>query len=369
MVRVVLAPVFLCLLAGGALAQPTADPQPLPPAPAPAPVTEPAPAPPAPPAAAATDPAWDAYDDAFARAAKGDKDGATSRLAEIAARWPAHPASSRATALAARLAEPPAERHGDRVARGELVFWSTVGGVFAAANLCEIAQCSTDREYAAVYSGTIGGALALSLAASRHGVAQGEAQLYNSAQTWGGWTALGINDGFADNGDEAAVALVGQGAGVLAGIGLWQTWRPTAGDVALTNTFFLWGTVEALWAHLAADSEPTFRRIVVLGDVAIVAGALVSTQVKMSRGRTLLIDVGGVIGMLFGGLVGLAGNSDNEQAAGVTMLVATGGGLGLAALFTKDWDAPKAPPIALAPTHIVQPGGQSSWGVSASFGF
>jgi hypothetical protein len=367
-VRLVLAPVFVCVLAGGALAQPAPD-QPLPPAPAPAPVTEPAPPPPAP---VATDPAWDAYDDAFARAAKGDKDGAKARLAEIAARWPAHPASSRATALAARLAEPPAERHGDRVARGELVFWSTVGGVFAAANLCVVAQCSTDREYAAVYSGTIAGALALSLAASRHGVEQGEAQLYNSAQTWGSWNALGVNDGFSENSDEAAVSLVGQGAGVLAGIGLWQTWRPTAGDVALTNTFFLWGSVMTMWGHLAVDAEPSLRRIVVLGDASIVAGALLSTQVKMSRGRTLLIDVGGVLGMLFGSLIAV-GASDNgdgsETTFGTSLFIGTGAGLGLAALFTKDWDAPKAPPVALAPTRIVQPGGQGVWGLSASFGF
>jgi len=251
------------------------------------------------------------------------------------------------------------------------VFWSTVGGVFAAANLCVVAQCSTDREYAAVYSGTIAGALALSLAASRHGVEQGEAQLYNSAQTWGGWNALGINDGFAENGKEATVSLVGQGAGVLAGIGLWQTWRPTAGDVALTNTFFLWGTVLSLWGHAAVEAEPTFRRVVVLGDAAIVAGALLSTQVKMSRGRTLLIDVGGVIGTLFGGLISVAGSESgtSEQTVGTTMVLTTAGGLGLAALFTKDWDAPKPPPVALAPTRIVQPGGQGVWGLSASFGF
>ena len=79
MVRPVLAPVFLCVLAGGALAQPAVPP--LPPAPAPAPMTEPAPPPP-PPVVTATDPAWDAYDDAFARAAKGDRDGAKARLAD-----------------------------------------------------------------------------------------------------------------------------------------------------------------------------------------------------------------------------------------------------------------------------------------------
>jgi hypothetical protein len=90
----------------------------------------------------------------------------------------------------------------------------------------------------------------------------------------------------------------------------------------------------------------------------------------MSRGRTLLIDVGGVLGMLFGSLiaVGASDNGDNTTI-GTSLFISTGAGLGLAALFTKDWDAPKAPPVALAPTRIVQPGGQGVWGLSASFGF
>jgi len=247
------------------------------------------------------------------------------------------------------------------------VFWSTVGGVFTAANLCVIAQCETDREYAAIYSASVGGSLGLALLATRHGVEQGEAQLYNSAQTWGSWNALGINDGFADDSDEATISLVAQGAGLLAGIGLWQTWRPSQGDVALANSFLLWGSVMTLWGYLAADEEPSLRTVVIAGDAAIVAGALVSTQVKMSRGRTLLIDVGGVLGILLGGLIAVG--TDSEQGAGTALLITTGAGLGIATAVTREWDAPKAAPVAIAPARLSQPGGPSTWGVTASFGF
>src|SRR5215468_731012 len=70
-------------------------------------------APPGPPDAAAgtapglqeADPVWQAYDDAFAQAAAGDRSGASARLRRLAAEWPQHPAAARASALV-REAEP-----------------------------------------------------------------------------------------------------------------------------------------------------------------------------------------------------------------------------------------------------------------------
>jgi hypothetical protein len=345
-VRVVLT---LLALAGSATAQPAPEPPP--------------PAEPVPPSP--SDPAWQVYDEAFALAARGDRAAAHHRLAELAARWPGHPAAMQATSLVGELAPRPLSPH-SKVARGELAFWSTVGGVFIAANVCVIAECSTDRETAAVYTISVGGSLALALVASRNGVEQGEAQLYNSAQTWGSWNGLAINNDFASETDQAATALAAQGAGLIAGIGLWQAWRPTQGDVALTNTFFLWSTVLSLWGHLAADSDVTLRRTVIAGDIGIVAGALVSTQVKMSRGRTLLIDIGGVLGILAGGLVAI--NTDSEQGVGTSLLLGTGLGLGIAALATDDWDVPDTK-VTVSPTRLTDPRGQSVWGVSAGFGF
>lgn len=326
-----------------------------------------APSPAAPSAAAPAepDPAWSAYDDAFSRAAAGDRGGASDRLRELARQWPLHPASARATSLVRD--RPPRSLHRDApdlFARGELVFWSTLGGLFTAANVCVITDCKSPRETAAVYAISVGGSLGLSLTASRHGVAQGEAQLYNSAQTWGSWNGLAINDRFAKDAGEAAVALTAQATGLLAGIGLWHTWHPTQGDVALTNSFLLWSTVLTLWGHVAADSEPTLREIVLVGDAAIVLGALTSTRVRMSRGRTLLIDVGGVVGTLGGALVAVGTN--DSTAAGVSLLIGTAAGLGLATAMTSEWDAP---PVAIAPTRMTGPSGAKAWGVSAALAF
>lgn len=356
-----MAVVGVCASAGASRGQPVAAPAPVPVPPDAAPAaTEPAPA--------EADPAWRAYDDAFSQAAGGDRGGATARLRQLAAQWPVHPAAVRAGALV-RAGEPrPADRDApDRVARGELVFWSTVAGLSTAQNACVIADCNSPRATAAVYTLSVGGALGLSIAASRHGVAPGEAQLYNSAQTWGIWNGLGLNDGFAHSAGDAGVALAAQAGGLVAGIGLWQAWHPTQGDVALANSFLLWSTVLALWVDLAADHSPTLGELVAIGDAGLVLGGMTATRVAMSRGRTLLIDVGGVLGVLGGGLVAV-GVRDG-RGAGVALGVGTAAGLGLAAVATRDWDAP---PVAIAPARIPVPGappGTSVWGVSATLGF
>jgi hypothetical protein len=204
------------------------SPAPASPAPAPGPASSAADPAASPALLPDPDPAWHAYDDAFSRAAAGDRADANTRLTDVSKRWPLHPAAARATSLV-RASEPrPLDPDApSKVARGELVFWSTIGGVFTAANVCVIIGCKSAREAASVYTIGVGGSLALALAASHSGVAQGEAQLYNSAQTWGSWNGFAINNGFAHDGDQAAIALGSQGAGLLAGIGLWKTWHPT----------------------------------------------------------------------------------------------------------------------------------------------
>ena len=317
------------------------------------------------------DPAWTEYDGAFRDAAAGAIDAAKLRLHRIAARWPGHPAQARADALLQQLRPRTGPESVSRVARSELAFWSTLGGAFLALNLCVVIDCQTDREYAGVYTLSMGGALAAALLATRRGVRQGEAQLYNSAQTWGSWNALLINDGFAQTPEEAGISIAMQLGGLAGGIGLWQTWRPREGDVALTNTFLLWGTVLTVWGHLIADEEPELRTVIAAGDIALLAGALVSSQVEVSRGRTLLIDVGGVLGTLAGGLIAISTESDSgsESGVGIALMLGTGAGLGLAVLATRSWDQPPPVQVQLAPTVLEGPSRSKGYGLAAGFSF
>lgn len=317
----------------------------------------------------APDPAWRAYDDAFSAAARGDDAAAKTQLLELQTRWPGHPASARSVSILRAFEPKPVNPNApSKVARGELVFWSTVGGVFVGFNVCTILGCDSDRETAAVYIASVGGALGLSVLASQHGVRDGEAQLYNSSQTWGSWNGIMLAEDADSDTNRAAIALASQGVGLLAGIGLWQSWRPTQGDVALTNTAFLWSTLMTVWGHLAAGAGDslTLRRVVIAGDLGIVAGAIASTQVKMSRGRTLLIDVGGILGILGGGLIAVA--SDSEQAVGTALLIGTGAGLVIATVSTDEWDLPK-PPVPVSPMPVAGPGGSVGFGLGTHVRF
>jgi hypothetical protein len=251
------------------------------------------------------------------------------------------------------------------VARGELVFWSTLGGVSLAGHVCVMIDCSTDRASAGVYTLSVGGALGLSLLATRRGIRQGEAQLYNSAQTWGVWNSLILHDGFPETAEEAGAGIAMQLGGLAAGIGLWQVWKPTQGDIALANTFLFWGTIMTVWGHLALDTEPSLRTVILVGDAALLAGVLLSREFKMSRGRTLLIDVGGILGTMAGGLVAIA--ADSDSGAGASLLFGTGLGLAIGAFATSGWDKP--PPVNVAPTVIPGPDRTAGYGLSAGFSF
>jgi len=198
-------------------------------------------APAAPPLVGERHPAWKLYNRAFF--ALGHDDVATARdaLETIRNGWPKHRAARLAAMrlselddLAVHRIRAEAEAPSD-LARGELVFGSTVWGVMMARDICQ--TCTSDREHATVYSLAVGSELGLALLI--HDVRDGQAALYNSAQLWGAWNALGINDGFAGNGDEAAVSVGLQVGGLAAGLAGWQLWHPTRGDVAVMNSALL----------------------------------------------------------------------------------------------------------------------------------
>jgi hypothetical protein len=79
----------------------------------------------------------------------------------------------------------------------------------------------------------------------------------------------------------------------------------------------------------------------------------VSSEVKMSRGRTMLIDTGGVLGTLFGGLIAIG--ADDEAVAGGALAGGATIGLLLGAVVTDRFDAPD-PPVQVAPTPLANGG-------------
>lgn len=365
-----------------------------------APASPETPASPAPdPAPAAPgDEAWALYDRAFERLLGGDPAAARQDLAGVAERFPGHPAAALARqriaaidAMVLRDTPQPLEPYDDEdeedevedlpdgatadrttgdsaddaqgagnaatddgirddlawlrdekptiQARSELALNMTINGVLFATSVREMLGDDSNRGLAA--SMLLGGSagLGLSLVGSGGGVTQGQAQLLNSSVTWGSWNGLLFRDDvFPEDESDAAAAVVAQAAGLGTGFLLWPGWRPTSGDIALTNTGGIWTTVMALLAHGIADAEPELETIVIAGDVGLLIGGLVSRKVPMSRGRTLLIDTGGILGFLSGGLIVVIAQPDDVEAIVTPLFLGTGAGLVIAAVATRDWD-------------------------------
>ena len=82
-------------------------------------------------------------------------------------------------------------------------------------------------------------------------------------------------------------------------------------------------------------------------DLGLIGGSILSRYYPMSRGRTLIIDAGGIIGILLGAganVIIATSADDLSQFVGFGIMAAsTAGGLALATYLTRDWDVPDVP--------------------------
>ncbi|WP_426756848.1 hypothetical protein [Myxococcus sp. Y35] len=241
-----------------------------------------------------------------------------------------------------------------RGARASLVVVQTMHGAAQGILLCAIGDCSGQGYVAASLLGAGAGA-ASSLLLTREGITDGQAAVINSGTVWGFWFGVASLLAFDLDSDEAFGAAILGGAGFTGvGILLAHLVNPTSGQVSLANSGGLWaGAVTALFLG-AADSNTTQDFFAVeLGATAvgILSMAILSKSVAVSRGRMLIIDAGGILGGLAGAsAVYLASAGDDSADA---ILVGSGfgvlGGLALTTYLTRNFDAPDAPQVTLAP--------------------
>lgn len=336
------------------------------------------------PAGAQSEPAWDDYHRAFVLLAEGRPAEARALLRQVVERNPGSPVGALARVRIGEIesnliheteegvlgAERPR-----KLARAELGLWSTINGISAGLNLCLIAECDGTRQFAAALMAGGAAGLGAALFATRDGITQGRTQLTNSSIFWGNVNGYLINtiafgDPFGVDDDEertaAGISLGSQAVGLAASFGLWEVWRPSSGDVALSNTTGLWTPILVLLVHGVADTEPKAETILVAIDAGLVAGGVLSTRYRMSRGRTLLIDVGGLVGGLTGGLAVAIAQPDSSAGAFAPLLVTTSAGLAVATWATRDWDIPEVD--AAIPAVGIAPMGDHGWGAKLSFG-
>lgn len=339
------------------------------------------PAPPVPAGSDDEDPAWDLFRDAFVAEVDGHPTAALERLRELRARFPDHAATRLAASVYERLLSrrpeepwappvepsprpafapplPDAPRAGGRerptgLARAELVGFQTLHGIGLGLETCLAFDCDDVRASVAVVSVTGGLGLGLSLGLTGGGVEPGYALLLNSGTLWGFWNGLalyGVAEGLddAERRDWVPAAGVGQAIGLGGGLLLWQLTRPRAGQVSMANSVGMWAGVIGLLSMGAADFDlperTGFLVLALASDFGLLGGAILADFVTMPRGRALVIDAGGIVGMLGGMGVAVLAGGDDVRPAGFFLpaLLGTLTGLSLTTFFTRGWSDDQA---------------------------
>ena len=307
------------------------------------------------------DSAWRQYHLAFRAWLEGRRDEALRLLEDLLTREPTHPASLYAAEILALSKKAPAEAGPEALSerddgegpstlgRAELAIFQTLHGVGAGVEFCFIAKCGDERTaaVAVLLAGTAG--LGASLFFTRGNIPSGHAQLINAGVLYGLFNGLGINQliKLDDTQKSAAVLLGTQFFGMGLGIGLAGPLDPDSGTVSLANTVAIWSGILMLYGFgmttLDETNEQRWLTEMLVVDLAAIGGAALSHIYPMSRGRTLLIDAGGILGVL-AGLAGatIAGHEADMEASQFFGWLTAGTvlGLGAATFFTHGWDAP-----------------------------
>ena len=159
--------------------------------------------------------------------------------------------------------------------------------------------------------------------------------------TWQGIGWAGVSDAEGED-------VVGMGElGGLAGIGLATFLANkmdfSEGHAALTSSGLQWGAWYGLvWAGIShAEGEDLLRDMLIGSDLFVLGTGLATKDVKMSRARVRLINLGGALGIVFGFGIDLV--LQPEETSTIMAIAGLGsvGGLALGTTLTKNYDKGK----------------------------
>lgn len=242
--------------------------------------------------------------------------------------------------------------------RRQLIGAATIAGSVATANvLYAFSQSSISA------AGALGGgaaALTFSYLYLPDDLALGTSNLTITSTIAGGIVG-GVGSLLFTSRDPVVVPLTGLGivGGAAAGYYLGERTRIRPGDAALINSAMSWGTVSGvLFAEAFGPGRQVYAGLVLSGfGMGTIAGSVMTRYFEISRTHALLIDVGGVIGIL-GGLAieslvygaaqgGLDQNARFTEAEREHLANFSLGGMAVglitAGILTRNLDAPKLP--------------------------
>ncbi len=239
------------------------------------------------------------------------------------------------------------------LARLELVAGQTLHGVAQGLYISGIADEEDVAPVTSLVGGLAGGVGSFFL--TRKGISHGPAMAINAGTYWGMANGLFFFLPRTSLSTEArwGSMLVFTTAGAGLGILIASELRPRAGQVALTNSAGFWSGTLATYLLMASDRhrEPRFFSLIQTSlDAGLVGGMVLSMFLHTSRLRMLLIDLGGVLGSLFGaGLSVVLADGYDIPTLGACAAGSTLAGLALATYLTRDVDRDEAPAVSVMP--------------------
>ena len=292
------------------------------------------------------------YEDATKRIVDGAYDKALRRLDWLSASYPntAHGrlATDKKQEIAILLQQP---KPISGMSRAGLVGFGTLFTTWLGVGALILADVEEPVPYGLVLiAGPVGG-LAGSLSLTRNSeLSDGQASLINLGGVWGIWQAVGAA-ALADASEKPTVyaSMVGGALGLALASTIVRDRDISPGDATLINFGGIWGTWFSICGAMAARDRSSDSSKFVLssammgGNIGLLTMAGWSTKLNMSRARARLINIGGIVGTLYGLGTSILLDIEPEDRS-FWSLMGIGGMIGLTAgsYFTRNYDTPES---------------------------
>ena len=287
------------------------------------------------------------YDAATDFDGRGDAAVAGALYRHIMARFPGTAAAEKARAALDALTARRARGGGET----ELIVWSTTFGIWLGIAVPAAFEAQDPEPYGVgLLAGAPAGFLSGRALTRRRPFSLGQARAVTWAGTWGTIQGLGwamaldwggdraIDDYVPEESQAARFGAMIAGGLLGAGGGLLAARREISPGVSTAATM---GTVWGWWIGLASSTladlseDQTWGTTMMTGNAGLAAGALLGSRVPLSRSRTRMISVAGLIGGVAGGGIALISQPSDKGAMGI-MLAGSLTGLAVGAILTDD---------------------------------
>lgn len=292
------------------------------------------------------------YEDAVEQMVDGEYDKALKRLDWLISVYPetthGQLATDKREGVAILLQQP---KPISSMSRAGLVGFGTIYTTWVGVGTLILLDVDEGGPYGlALIVGSVGGLLG-SLSLTRESeLSDGQASLITLGGTWGVWQAVAAaNLANADGKLTVGASMAGGAIGLALASSIVRDRDISPGDATLINFGGIWGTWFSICGAMAARNRDQDNSDFILGsammggNIGLSTMAIWSTKLNMSRARARLINIGGIVGTLYGLGASILLDIEPEDRS-FWSLMGIGGMVGLTAgsYFTRNYDTPES---------------------------